>query len=154
MPGTSLADLIDRIQAAIDRDPPTSPVVLHQLVQTVVADESACVLIADANGQLVAASRHALKLLGHSLDALRALNVTDIGGEDAESVEWLWENFRRERRQSGGFVLRRKDGTTVRTQYLALANAVAGLSVAIHAPLDGAEELATDDYKTPNPRRR
>jgi PAS domain S-box-containing protein len=145
--------VVERIQAALDQDPVSSPVVLHQLVQTIVADEPAWVLVADANGQLVAASRNVLKLLGYSLEALRALNVTDIGGEDLESVEWLWENFRRQRRQSGGFVLRRRDGTTVRTQYVALSNTVAGLSIAVHTPLD-AEQIAVDDYKTPAPRLR
>jgi hypothetical protein len=61
------------------------------------------------------------------------LNVTDLAAdEERASVEPLWESFLRERRQSGRFSLRAKNGHSVQTNYAAQASVVAGLSVAVH----------------------
>ncbi len=133
MPGKLLASLVQDLRAVLDRDPVTTGPGLHQAVQVVVADAPACVLVADSKGQLVGASLIALAVLGHTLTSIRRLNVTTLAAsEEVESVEPLWESFLRERRQSGSFMLRRKDGTSVRTRYAAQANAVAGLSIAVH----------------------
>jgi len=132
MPGKLLASLVQDLRAVLDRDPVTTGPGLHQAVQVVVADAPACV-VADSKGQLVGASLIALAVLGHTLTSIRRLNVTTLAAsEEVKSVEPLWESFLRERRQSGSFMLRRKDGTSVRTRYAAQANAVAGLSIAVH----------------------
>jgi PAS domain S-box-containing protein len=105
------------------------------MVQDVVADSPACVLVADAHGQLIAASRQALQLLGHTIHSLRELNITELAGaEDEPHGESLWESFLRQRGQSGRFALRHRAGGIIRTRYAAASNVVAGLSVAVHVP--------------------
>lgn len=132
-----LSQVVLDLQARVDPESVSHQLALHQVVQDAVADTPACVLVADDTGRLVAASRQALTILGHTLKSLRGLNVTDVAGpEEQEIVEPLWESFLRQRRQSGSFMLRRKDGTSVATQYSAQANAVAGLSIAVHLPVN------------------
>lgn len=105
-------------------------------VQSAVADGPHCVLVADAAGCLVAASRVALTMLGYSLAELRRLCVDDISAESEQPhIEVLWDAFRRERRQTGHYGLRRRDGSVIRTRYAAVANVVGGLGVAVHEPL-------------------
>jgi len=133
MATTLLARLVDELRAAVDDDPASSRVVLHEVVQNVVAGFPACVLIADAHGRLVAASDETLQTLGYTLASLRELNVTELAGhQEEDEVELLWESFRRERRQRGRFTLRHRNGTLVPTRYAATSNTVAGLLAAVH----------------------
>ena len=151
-PSKLLVSIIEDLNSALVADRHTSRLQLHDIVQDTVAEVPACVLVADDAGRLVAASRVALKTLGHTLDSLRNHNVTELAAtEERDVVEPLWETFRQQRRQSGGFALRRRDGTTVRTRYVAQSNAVAGLAIAVHvADVDGSRRPTVIS----NPRHR
>ena len=128
-----LSRLVHQLRAAIGAEPSAPGFVPHQAVQDIVADFPACVLIADATGQLVAASEQTLQTLGYTMQSLRELDVTELApGDEEEEVQLLWEAFRRQRRQSGRFTLRHKNGTLIHTHYAATTNAVAGLSAAVH----------------------
>ena len=130
-----LTEIVEKLRGTLEIEPPPSQPVIYRLVQDIVADVPAVVLVADGNGQLVAASRQALHLLDHTLASLRGLNVTELAAvEDEPHGERLWESFLQQRRQSGHFALQRRGGGTIRTQYVARANVVAGLSVAVHVP--------------------
>ena len=132
-PNKLLVSIIEDLNAALRGKAGTSRRQRSDIVQDTVANAPACVLVADDAGQLVAASRLALEMLGHTLSSLRNHNVTELAAtEESHVVEPLWETFRQQRRQSGRFALRRHDGTTVRTRYVAQSNAVAGLAIAVH----------------------
>ena len=119
---------------------------MHEIVQDLVADVPACVVVADGNARLIAASRQMLHLLGHTLPSLRELKVTDLAAaEDQEDSERLWEAFLRQRRQSRHFALRHRDGRVIRTKYVAVANLVGGLSIAVHAPV-ALDHVDTSDH--------
>jgi PAS domain S-box-containing protein len=146
MGDTLLAEVVDTLRrtvaAASAHD--ASQVLTHLRIHEEIAEVPAIVLIADQHGQIIAASRRALQLLEHTRRSIRALNVTELAAaEDAPHGEQLWEAFLRERRQSGRFALRRRRGGTIRTEYTAAANVVAGLSVAVHWPV-------TDDEDPPH----
>jgi hypothetical protein len=82
---------------------------------------------------LVAASEQTLQTLGYTLQSIRELSVTDLAAESEQTeVERLWESFQQQRRQSGCFLLRHRDGTVIQTAYAAATNAVGGLSAAVH----------------------
>jgi PAS domain-containing protein len=133
VPGKLLSKLVTAMREAIGEDRFASPLALHEVVQDLVDEAPACVLVTDSFGQLVAASKRALAVLDHTHASLRALNVTDLAAnEERGSVEPLWESFLRERRQSGRFTLRARNGGSITTRYAAQANVVAGLSVAVH----------------------
>jgi PAS domain S-box-containing protein len=118
---------------AVDAHRVNSGLPLQQVVQDAVADFPACVLIADQSGRIVAASNLTLQTLGYTLQLIREQSVTELGGqEEEEEVELLWESFRRQRRQSGRFTLRHRNGTTIATRYAALTNVVGGFSAAVH----------------------
>jgi PAS domain S-box-containing protein len=132
---TLLRALVERLRAEFDGDAVVSHLARNEVAQKVIADAPACVLVAADNGQLIAASHEALHLLGHTLASLRELNVTDVAAaEDEAASERLWESFLRHRSQTGGFALRHRNGGTIRTSYVAAANVVAGLSIALHEP--------------------
>ena len=132
--------VVNELRAAVDDDTRLSREALQEVVQGTVVEFRACVLIAEESGQVIAASEQALQTLGYTLPTLRALNVTELAGEDEEEeVELLWESFLRQRRQTGCFTLPHRDGTLIRTQYAAISNAVAGLSAAVHVVSTSAE---------------
>lgn len=132
-PARLLAEIVEQMHAVLDTAPGSSAPPLHEAVQEVVADYRVPVLVANQTGQLVAASQQALHLLGHTLQTLRELNVTELAApQDEDDVETLWETFLRQRRQTGHFALRRRDGGVVHTHYAAVTNTVGGLSVVVH----------------------
>lgn len=132
-PHVVLAKVVADLRAAAGGDRSFTRSALRQAVQDVVADCAACVLVADSNGRLVAASRTALVAVGHNLATLRQLNITQLAADEEQpAVEPLWESFLRERAQTGNFLLRDSNGRTISTRYAAQTNVVGGLAVAVH----------------------
>jgi len=90
------------------------------------------VLIANDVGSFVMANRLASTLTGYSPSELLKLSVWQITPDVHErEAETLWRAFRQQNEQFGTYRLRRKDGTTVVSEYAAKTNVVRGLHVSI-----------------------
>jgi len=90
------------------------------------------VLIADDEARHVDANPAACALLGYSREELLRMHVWDVLPDIArESRQRVWQDFLRAGQQSGGYVLSRKDGALIQTDYRAVANFVPGLHLAV-----------------------
>lgn len=82
------------------------------------------ILVADEEGQYVAANEHACELLGYTRSELLGLCVSDLARE--EGVPEFAE-VQAHGRHDGTTELTRKDGTTLRVRYRASETRIAGL---------------------------
>lgn len=102
------------------------------------------IMIIDNDGRYVRVNHAACELTGYSGDELLTLRVADLtpAGADSELRE-AWASFMAVGKQSGEWVLLRKDGTTVTVEYRAAANFEPGLHATVFhdiSPRKRAEE--------------
>ena len=84
------------------------------------------VLVADENGEYVAANRYACELLGYSREELVGLRVHDVSVDP--EVAGHYQRFVNDRHDRGTVMLRRKDGSTFAFRYLAGETRIAALT--------------------------
>jgi PAS domain S-box-containing protein len=87
------------------------------LLGEAVDGAAVAVLVADENGQYVAANRFACELLGYTRDELVALRVHDVSVDPEVAAHYL--RFVNQRLDRGTVRLRRKDGSTFAFRYIA-----------------------------------
>lgn len=89
-------------------------------------------LAADGAARIVVTNRAVARLTGYSEEELGGLAVPDITAQtDQPHTEVLWNAFLRSGQQRGRYDIRRKDGSLVTVDYLAVANAVPGLHLSL-----------------------
>jgi PAS domain S-box-containing protein len=88
------------------------------------------ILIADNRARYVDVNHAATTLTGYSRAELLRLSLWDLTPERNRTAgARLWKDFLRRGRMSGGYQLRRKNGTLVSVRYLAIANVLPGVHV-------------------------
>jgi PAS domain S-box-containing protein len=97
-------------------------------LQALFRNTQDALLIADDNGRFLDANPAACALTGWSYEELLSRSVLDITplGEHEQERD-LWRDFLENGEQRGEFTLRRKDGSTVDAEYVAVANIVRGI---------------------------
>ena len=89
-------------------------------------------LAVDDVARIVVTNRAAAQLTGYSEQELGHLGVPDITAQtDQPHTEVLWNAFLTQGQQRGRYDIRRKDGSIVTVDYLAIANAVPGLHLSL-----------------------
>lgn len=87
-------------------------------------------MLADNSAHYVAAAGTARELTGYEPRELLSLTVWDLAAPpDGASAQSLWSSFISSGTQEGRYMLRRRDGVPVETQYCAVANVMPGLHV-------------------------
>lgn len=104
--------------------------VSEPLIQTSLLGEASehapfAMLVADEDGRYVAVNQAACALLGYSREELLALRMPDVARYPSAPGEY--DEMRQTGSRVGTSDLTRKDGTTVRFQYIAGATVVAGM---------------------------
>jgi PAS domain S-box-containing protein len=85
-------------------------------------------ILADDRGRYVAANDHAVELTGYDSQELTTMSVTDLtASSQASAGHDLWEHFIADGTQEGVFMVRRRDGASIPTHYVAVANVTPGL---------------------------
>lgn len=107
-----------------------------QTVLKAVANVPCAILIANNSGRFVTVNDAAVALTGYARGELLRMSVWDLTPPPGLSEgRTLWRKFLEQERMRGTYEIRRKDGSSARTEYVALANVVPGLhlSALIHA---------------------
>jgi PAS domain S-box-containing protein len=90
----------------------------------------------DDQARLVITNQAACQLTGYSEPELLRLGVPEItAASDEPHTDVLWQAFLRTGRQSGKYDIRRKDGSTITVEYLAIANVAPGIHISLLQPL-------------------
>jgi PAS domain S-box-containing protein len=133
LPADAVFSAIESVEVAlagIDRTR-SSDVIRRREAETILsrlADVPVAILIANGRARYVEVNAAAATLTGYTRSELLRMSVWNLTPE-ANQTQGIsaWEGFLRDRRQSGVYQLRRKDGTLVRTTYLAIAHVLPGL---------------------------
>jgi PAS domain S-box-containing protein len=97
---------------------------------------SVAALGSDDHARLVLTNQAACQLTGYSESELLRLGVPEITAiSDEAHTDVLWQAFLRTGQQSGKYDIRRKDGSTITVEYLAIANVAPGIHVSLLQPL-------------------
>lgn len=95
-------------------------------------------VVADDRGRYVAANEQASSLTGYNSQEFTRLSVWDITPiASAVQAQELWARFIQSGNQEGDYVFRRRDGTPVRAQYVAIANIAPGLHLSALSATEG-----------------
>jgi PAS domain S-box-containing protein len=98
-------------------------------------DVPVAILIANNHARYVDVNRAALTLTGFTRREL--LHMSDLTPTPRRTVGTkLWRDFLERGRMTGRYDLRRKNGSTVRVQYLAVANILPGVHVSALSPVE------------------
>jgi PAS domain S-box-containing protein len=99
-----------------------------ELVLETVAGVPCAILIANERGRYIAVNAEAVALTGFSQTELLRMSVWDLTpGTRLRLGQRLWADFLRRGRMRGKYPIRRKDGTVVRSPYVAIANVLPGV---------------------------
>ena len=93
-----------------------------------VANVPCAILIANNRGRYVTVNDAAVTLTGYSRAELLRMSVSDLTpAPRADEGQTLWRRFLEDGRMRGIYDIQRKDGSSVRVEFVALANVVEGL---------------------------
>jgi PAS domain S-box-containing protein len=110
-------------RGAVDMRATASMLIAHARAQSHVA-----LIVADDSGRYVAANDDAVELTGYDSQELMTLSVWDLTAMPAQGQK-MWEQFIASGTQEGDYTVRRRDGQSIRTRYVAIANVSPGLHV-------------------------
>jgi PAS domain S-box-containing protein len=134
-PGGSIRQL-QRILATLTTAAPPEDIVrarAHALLSH-LADVPIPILIANNQARYVDANEAALVATGYSHEELTRLALWDLTPVPKRQMgERLWRSFLKRGQMMGRYTLRRKDGTIVEADYLAVANVLPGVHVSAMA---------------------
>lgn len=117
-----------------------------------LADVPVAVLVANDRARYVDANRHAIALTGYSRAELTRMHLFDLTPSANHTVgQRLWQAFLRRGRMGGRYELRRKSGTIVLADYLAIAHVLPGVHVSALVPIKTVRR--STGRKTPRRRR-
>ena len=126
----SAIEAVEVALAGIDRTR-SSDVIRRREAETILsrlADVPVAILIANDRARYVEVNPAATTLTGYTRSELLRMSVWNLTPEANRTQGMIaWERFLRDRKQSGSYQLRRRDGTPVRTTYVAVAHVLPGL---------------------------
>ena len=101
-------------------------------VRAAIRGLSVAAIGADDRARIVVANAAAASLTGYSVTELVDLTVPDItASSDRPHTDVLWKAFLTHGQQSGEYDIRRKDGSVVTVEYLAITNAAPGCHLSL-----------------------
>jgi PAS domain S-box-containing protein len=130
---------LQRALAALKTQAPPESVVRGQaeILIAYLRDVPVAILIANNHARYVDVNRAAMKLTGFTRRELLHMGLSDLTPAPRRTVGTkLWRDFLTRGRMTGRYDLRRKNGSTVRVQYLAVANILPGVHVSALSPVD------------------
>ena len=123
-------EAVELALAGIDRTR-SSDVIRRREAEAILsrlADVPVAILIANDRARYVEVNTAATTLTGYTRSELLRISVWNLTPEANRTQGMIaWEGFLRDGRQSGTYQLRCKDGTLVRTTYVAIAHVLPGL---------------------------
>jgi PAS domain S-box-containing protein len=106
-----------------------------QVLLRYLVDVPVAILVANNRARYVDVNRHAVALTGYTREELLRMRLADLTPNPNQAVgRRLWRAFLRRGRMAGKYTLRRKDGSTITTTYLAMANVLPGVHVSALVP--------------------
>lgn len=97
-----------------------------------LADVPVAILVANNRARYVDANRHAVALTGYPRAQLMTMQLWDLTPKPSRVLgHRLWRAFLRRGRMAGLYELRRKDGSVLTANYLAIANVLPGVHVSV-----------------------
>jgi PAS domain S-box-containing protein len=124
--------------AALKTQSPPESVVRGQaeILIAYLRDVPVAILIANNHARYVDVNRAAARLTGFTRRELLHMGLSDLTPTPRRTVgAKLWRGFLERGRMTGRYDLRRKNGSTVRVQYLAVANILPGVHVSALSPV-------------------
>jgi PAS domain S-box-containing protein len=101
-----------------------------------LADVPMAILIANNRAHYVETNQHAVRLTGFSRAELGRMTLADLTPNPNGALgRRLWRAFLERGQMAGRYELRRKNGSIVTVQYLAIANVLPGIHVSALAPV-------------------
>ena len=142
----TLSRTIDELERVLARSPkaayrPEDTVRARaRAVLDAVGDFPCAALVANDRGRYIVVNDAAVALTGYTRAELLRMSVWDLTPAPGLAAgHELWRRFLLEQpRMRGTSCLRRKDGSQVRADYLALANVIPGMHVSVLMQADGA----------------
>lgn len=129
---------LERALSTLASDAPPEDVVrarAETLLQHLAAVPVA-ILIANNRARYIDANALAVQLTGYPRKQLTQLSLWDLTPNPNRRLgARLWRDFLQRGRMAGEYLLCRKDRTTVKAQYLAVANVLPGVHVSALVPL-------------------
>lgn len=112
-----------------------------------LADVPVAMLVANNRARYVDANRHAVALTGYTRAELMSMRLSDLTPNANDTMgRRLWKAFLARGRMSGRYELRRKDGSIISADYLAIAHVLPGVHVSALVPFGRRRKVS--------PRRR
>ena len=101
-----------------------------------LADVPVAILVANNRARYVDANRQAIALTGYSRSQLISMALSDLTPNPNVAMgRRLWRDFLRRGRMGGRYPIRRKNGTLLKVDYLAIANVLPGVHVSALVPV-------------------
>jgi len=120
-----------------------------------LSDVPIAILLANNRARYIDANEHAVALTGYTRVELTSMGLMDLTPNPHASISrTLWRAFLRRGRMAGEYALRRKDGTIVAAQYVAIANVLPSVHVSALVPISSATTASRRRRATPERRRR
>ena len=125
---TAVSSAIEAVRSALGQIDRTrsADVVRRREAETILSGLAAApvaVLVANGRARYVEANAAATVLTGYTRSELLRMSVWDLTPQPKKSAGMAaWKGFLRTGEQSGKYPVRRKDGTVVRTTYVAVAH--------------------------------
>jgi PAS domain S-box-containing protein len=102
-----------------------------------LSDVPIAILVANNRARYVDVNQQAVALTGYTRAELTSMGLMDLTpNPQAAMSRRLWRAFLRRGRMAGLYALRRKDGSVVAAQYVAIANVLPSVHVSALVPVD------------------
>lgn len=117
-----------------------------------LSDVPIAILVANDLARYVDVNQQAVALTGYTRSELTSMGLMDLTPNPQSAMSRrLWRAFLRRGRMAGLYALRRKDGSVVAAQYVAIANVLPSVHVSALVPVDA---KFSSTRTTARPKRR